>query len=129
MTRELKWLIAIAALLLLPAASTSIVYYYAPGTFTAAQSFTDGDLILLGSSSGSSALHTSATGGGAITFQAGAHTVAALTIADQTVSGGANVTSESQSAGNITVDCGARPAQYIANTGAFTITAPSNDGY
>ena len=55
-------------------------------------------------------------------------TVAALDVASQTVTGGANVTSLSQSTGNITVDCGARPAQYITNGGAFTITAPANDG-
>jgi hypothetical protein len=49
-------------------------------------------------------------------------------VADQTISGGANVTSKSLTAGNITIDCGACPLQYISNTGAFTITAPSNDG-
>ena len=54
--------------------------------------------------------------------------VAFLDVAGQTVSGGAGVTSLSQSAGNITVDCTARPLQYIPNTGAFTITAPSTDG-
>ena len=53
---------------------------------------------------------------------------ASLTTADQTLSGGANVTALSQSTGNITVDCGARPLQYITNGGAFTITAPANDG-
>ena len=47
---------------------------------------------------------------------------------DQTISGGANVTALSLTAGNIAVDCGARPLQYISNTGAFTITAPANDG-
>jgi hypothetical protein len=56
-------------------------------------------------------------------------TGASLTAADQTLSGGANVTSQSQSSGNITVDCGSRPLQYItASTSAWTITAPSNDG-
>jgi hypothetical protein len=54
--------------------------------------------------------------------------VAKLTASDQTLSGGANVTSLSQSTGSLTVDCGARPLQYITNNGAFTITAPSNDG-
>jgi hypothetical protein len=49
-------------------------------------------------------------------------------VADQTISGGANVTSKSLTAGNITIDCGACPLQYISNTGAFTITAPANDG-
>ncbi len=55
-------------------------------------------------------------------------TVAALNLASQVVSGGATVTSLSQSAGNITMDCGARPSQYITNSGAFTITAPAADG-
>jgi hypothetical protein len=51
-----------------------------------------------------------------------------LDVADQTVSGGANVTAQSQTTGNITVDCGARPLQYITNGGAYTITAPASDG-
>lgn len=55
-------------------------------------------------------------------------TLAALNIASQTVSGGANVTSQSISTGSYTVDCGTRPLQYITNGGAFTITAPANDG-
>ena len=55
--------------------------------------------------------------------------IAFLDIPDQSVTGGANVTSQTQTTGNITVDCGKRPAQYIANNGTFTITAPSNDGY
>lgn len=54
--------------------------------------------------------------------------VAYLDVADQTVSGGANVTAQSQSTGSITVDCGSRPLQYITNGGAYTITAPSSDG-
>jgi hypothetical protein len=49
-------------------------------------------------------------------------------VEDQLISGGANVTSKSLSTGNITVDCGARPLQYITNGGAFTITAPAADG-
>lgn len=53
---------------------------------------------------------------------------AQLNVQDQTLSGGANVTSLSLSTGNITVDCGARPLQFITNNGAFTITAPANDG-
>jgi hypothetical protein len=53
---------------------------------------------------------------------------ATLDVADQTVSGGANVTSKSLTTGNITVDCGACPLQFITNNGAFTITAPAADG-
>lgn len=55
-------------------------------------------------------------------------TLAALTLADQTLSGGANVTSLSQATGSIIIDCGARPLQFITNGGSFTITAPTNDG-
>lgn len=51
-----------------------------------------------------------------------------LGTADQTLSGGANVTSLSLTTGNVTIDCGARPLQFITNNGAFTITAPSSDG-
>ncbi len=55
-------------------------------------------------------------------------TLATLGGADQTLSGGANVTVYANSTGNLTVDCGKSPLQYIADTGAFTLTAPSNDG-
>ena len=55
-------------------------------------------------------------------------TLADLATADQTLSGGANVTALTQSAGNLTIDCGARPLQYITNGGAWTLTAPANDG-
>lgn len=54
--------------------------------------------------------------------------VADLDVADQTISGGGNVTSLSLATGNVTIDCGARPLQFITNGGAFTITAPANDG-
>lgn len=63
-----------------------------------------------------------------------AHTltnIAQLDVADQTVSGGAIVTSGSQgtkSSGTYTVNCGACPLQYITNNGAFTLAAPANDG-
>lgn len=53
---------------------------------------------------------------------------ALLTAASQVLSGGASVTSLSQAAGNITIDCSARPLQYQVNTAAFTITAPTTDG-
>lgn len=54
--------------------------------------------------------------------------LASLSVADQTLSGGANLTAYAYSTGSITVDCGKNPVQYVANTGAFTINAPSNDG-
>ena len=49
-------------------------------------------------------------------------------VADQRISGGANVVPLSLATGSITIDCGARPLQYITNNGAWTITAPTNDG-
>ena len=63
-----------------------------------------------------------------ITWPSQATTVAALNIGDQVVTGGANVTSQSLTTGNVTIDCGSRPLQFITNNGAFTITAPANDG-
>jgi hypothetical protein len=51
-----------------------------------------------------------------------------LTAADQNLSGGANVTSLGLATGSVTIDCGARPLQWIANTGAWTLNAPVNDG-
>jgi hypothetical protein len=73
---------------------------------------------------------TTITAGGTAnsTLPNGTHSLAALDLADQTVSGGANVTTLANSTGNITIDCGARPTQSITNGGAFTITAPANDG-
>jgi hypothetical protein len=53
---------------------------------------------------------------------------AILDVEDQVLSGGARVTSKSLTTGNITIDPGDRPLQYITNGGAFTITAPANDG-
>ena len=58
----------------------------------------------------------------------GSNNVALLNVVDQTVSGGANVTTTALSTGNFTVDCGKCPIQSITNNGAYTITAPSNDG-
>jgi len=58
-------------------------------------------------------------------------TLAALNIVDQTLSGGANVTSNNLgtiTTGTTTIDCGAGPLQYFVNGGASTISAPSNDG-
>ena len=63
-----------------------------------------------------------------ITFPTVNTTVAALNINSQTLAGGATVTSLSQSAGALTVDCGLRPLQFQTNNGAFTLTAPANDG-
>lgn len=62
------------------------------------------------------------------TFPDAAASIAALNLADQVVTGGANVTALSLTTGNVTIDCGARPLQYITNNGAYTITAPASDG-
>ncbi len=68
-------------------------------------------------------------GGNAMTFPGSAATLASLNIADQTLTGGANVTSQSLSTGSITVDCGSRSTQFITGaTSAWSITAPANDG-
>src|SRR5215207_5286732 len=53
---------------------------------------------------------------------------AVLDVENQVLSGGATVTSKSLTTGNITIDCGDRPLQFITNGGAFTITAPAADG-
>lgn len=63
-----------------------------------------------------------------MTFPSSSANVAALNLQDQSLSGGANVTSLSLATGSVTIDCGKCPLQYITNGGAFTITAPSNDG-
>lgn len=53
-----------------------------------------------------------------------------LNVEDQTLGGGANVTAKNLGTASttVTVDCGARPLQYLVNNGAFTLQAPSNDG-
>ena len=63
-----------------------------------------------------------------MTFPASNGTIAALNIVDQTLTGGANVTPNAQATGSFTLDCGKSPLQWIADTGAFTITAPTTDG-
>lgn len=89
------------------------------GTITAAAATFSGTVNFTG---------TFQVGGNTQTFPGVAATLAALNLADQTLSGGANVTTLALSTGNITIDCGARPLQSITNGGAFTITAPANDG-
>jgi hypothetical protein len=57
--------------------------------------------------------------------------VALLDTADQTLSGGANVTSFDHgivTTGTLTVDCGQCPLQFVTNDGAFSIAAPAEDG-
>ena len=66
--------------------------------------------------------------GNVMTFPSVTATLAALNVPDQTVSSGANVTTQAQTTGSLAVDCGSRPLQSITNNGAWTITAPTNDG-
>jgi hypothetical protein len=74
-------------------------------------------------SANSGVTYTNGTGTGCNTA------LASLTQADQTISGGGNVTSLSlTTSGSVTIDCGARPLQFITNNGAWTLTAPANDG-
>lgn len=66
-----------------------------------------------------------------MTFPSSSARMAALDLADQTLSGGANVTSLNLgtfSSGSHAIDCGACPLQYATNGGSFTLSAPSNDG-
>jgi len=94
--------------------------------------FTSGSYTLTGSASKTLTFNNSITLAGTDsttwTGPSSNATLAALNIASQTVTGGANVTSQSISTGSYTVDCGTRPLQYITNGGAFTLTAPANDG-
>jgi hypothetical protein len=55
--------------------------------------------------------------------------LATLSQEDQLLFGGANVSAKALSQGSLTLDCGARPVQYITNNAAFTITAPTRDGF
>jgi hypothetical protein len=143
-------------------------------TWTAAQSFANSDLILLGSSTGgttfssanasaanftitvpaatdtlavlgtaqtfSAAKTFSSTvnftgafqvGGNVISWPGVATTVAALNLANQVVTGGANVVSFSLgtvSSGTTTINCGNGQQQFLTNNGAFTLAAPITDG-
>jgi hypothetical protein len=51
--------------------------------------------------------------------------VANLTVTNQNLSGGATVSPVNLTSGNITINYGSGPLQWIVNTGAFTITAPA----
>ena len=114
----------------LPANTGTLAELNLAQTWTAIQTITNSDLRLLGSSTGYHTFTSSNAGASnyTVTVPAYSLTLAALDVADQTLSGGANVTSQSQSTGSIAVDCGSRPLQYITNGGAYTITAPSSDG-
>ena len=115
----------------LPANTGTIAELNLAQTWTAAQTVNSGNLKLAGSSSGTTTLNASATASGTITLPAVTDTVGVLGTADQTMSGGVNLTSFSIgtiSSGTTTLDCGKNPAQYLTNNGAFTLAAPANDG-
>lgn len=82
-------------------------------TFTAAQSFTNGDFQLLGSSSGHSTLEAPATGGGIITLPGGAVTLLGngLASADVFVGNGSSVATGVPITGDVA----------LLNTGATTV--------
>ena len=103
----------------------------AAGALTLGASGTPGSLSLGNATSGTVTVQpvTGALSSSIFSLPAGTATAAALNLADQTIAGGANITSLSQATGNINVDCGVRPAQFITNNGNFTVTAPTNDGY
>lgn len=63
-----------------------------------------------------------------MTFPSVSAIITASNVENQTLSGGANVTAKTQSTGNLTINCGERPLQYITNGGAWTLTAPAADG-
>jgi len=81
-----------------------------------------------GTNSGYTAFTGPATAVKTFTLPNSSQTLLCSDLADQTISGGANVTSATLPLGNVTIDCGKCPLQYITNNGAFTITAPTNDG-
>lgn len=100
-------------------------------TWTGAQTFSANDLILKGSTSGTTTLNAAATAGSTvITLPGVTDTVAVLGTVDQVMSGGIHLTAfniGTQSSGTYTVDCGNNPVQYLTDNGAFTLAAPSND--
>ena len=100
-------------------------------TFSAAQTFTDGDLLLKGSSSGAMTLHAPAAASTySQTYQAASGTVADLDVAGQAMTGGVHITPTAigtVSSGTTTIDCGTSPLQWFTNGGASTIAAPAND--
>jgi hypothetical protein len=97
-------------------------------TWTAVQTFTNSDIRELGSSTGYTTItsNNSSATNYTWTIPADTDTFAGLNTTDQVLAGGATVTAYNPSAGSLTVDCGKSPLQWILNTGAFTITAPTS---
>lgn len=109
---------------------------WVPGTAATANTGTSGATVPLNNGGFTQSGTANFTGtfqksGNTMTFPGSAATLAALTVADQTVTGGANITSLSigtVSSGTTTINCGARPTQYLTDGGAFTLAAPAADG-
>lgn len=68
--------------------------------------------------------------GGKVGMGVAASSLVQNNVADQTISGGANLTSYNlvTLSGSVTVDCGKNNNQYFTNGGAITLNAPANDG-
>ena len=121
---------------------TAAQLYGGTGSAGVAQEFTEGTNTILGNATAATATPTAlsigscSAQGSAVQWTTnsgfGCEThLADLTGADQTLSGGANLTAYSigtKSSGTYTVDCGKNPVQFLTNGGAFTLAAPSNDG-
>ena len=101
-------------------------------TWAAAQTFTNSDILLLGSSTGATTL-TSANASATnytLTIPAATDTVALLGTANQNMTGGVltpGISIGTETSGTYTVVCGNGPLQWLTNGGAFTIAAPAND--
>ena len=101
-------------------------------TWAAAQTFTNSDILLLGSSTGATTL-TSANASATnytLTIPAATDTVALLGAANQNMTGGVltpGISIGTETSGTYTVVCGNGPLQWLTNGGAFTIAAPAND--
>lgn len=70
------------------------------------------------------------SGATTLTIPPGSHSPAMLDVADQTASGGANITAYGNgiASGTFAPDCGKGPLQTLTNNGAFNFSVPSNDG-
>ena len=114
-----------------PAATDTVAVLGTAQTFTATQTFTNSFLRVLGSSTGATSI-TSANSSATnytLSLPAVTDTLATLSAADQPMSGGVILTAHSYTAGNITIDCGFNPVQYVTgSTSAWVITAPASDG-
>lgn len=116
----------------LPAATATLAGLGVAETWTAAQTFTNSDLLLLGSSTGATTLTSANASGTAYTLTVPANTGTILenNITSQTFSGGILLTAYSvgvESSGTYTIVCGNNPIQQLINGGAFTLAPPASD--